>query len=177
MKYLSVFALSLLFSTNALCETSAKSEWRLGLSFEQQVYMRQGLRVERVDGESGSSLGITVGSQNATYSDAEGTRLGRKVVDFGAFYAGGISITPTLKSRLGLQVGYMTFHNGTSTSSTGAGYFDVSQGLAVSYGKVDFFTDLAFRSWLFGTNKELVVGERRLESAYVYPRLGFNVAI
>jgi hypothetical protein len=71
----------------------------------------------------------------------------------------------------------MAFHNGTSTSSTGESYFDVSQGLAVSYGKVDFFTDLAIRFWLFGTNKELVVGDRRLESTYVYPRLGFNVAI
>ena len=112
-----------------------------------------------------------------TTADSDGKRHSRKVVDYSAYYIGGISITPVLKSRVGVQAGYMAFHNGTSTSTTGASYFDVVYGLAVSYGKIHFFTDLAMRFWLFGTDKDLVMGDRRLESAYVYPRLGFNVAI
>ena len=164
-------------TTNSMAETAEKPGWRVGLDFEQQVYMRQGLRLEKVSEESGSSLGVTLGSQSAASVQADGTRNHRKVVDFGAYYLGRRSIAQDLNHRLGLQIGQMSFHNGANTSTTSGWYFDVIQGLAVSYGKVDFFTDVAFRYWALSPNKDMQIGDRKLESNYVYPRLGFNIAI
>ena len=99
MRFLSFFGLCLLLITSALSENPAKSEWRRGMNFKQQVYKRQGLWVEKVDGDYDSSVGIYFGSQNATNSDAEGTRRVRKVVDSGTDYVGGISIDPKLIAR------------------------------------------------------------------------------
>ncbi len=164
-------------ATNAIADTAAKGGLRVGLDFEQQIYMRQGLRLEKVSEESGSALGVTLGSQSAASVQADGTRNHRKVVDYGAYYLGRRSIAQDLNHRLGLQIGQMSFHNGASTSTTSGWYFDVVQGLAVSYGKVDFFTDVAIRYWALSPNKDMQVGDRKLESNYVYPRLGFNIAI
>ena len=43
MRFLSFFGLCLLLITSALSENPAKSEWRRGMNFKQQVYKRQGL--------------------------------------------------------------------------------------------------------------------------------------
>ena len=168
---------SLIFGNVALAETVSANSWKVGLDFEQQAYMRQGIMVERAYRDSDIFLGATIGSQNAVMSDPQGRRSGRKAVDYGAYIRGDLALTSNLHSRLGLLVGYQSLHNGSSFGSTGYGFFDLSQGFGVNYGRIEFFTDLALRNCFFGSNKDLQIGDRRADSTSVYPRLGFSFAL
>ena len=172
-----VLMISSLSSGSAIAaETTNGSGIKFGLNFEQQAFLRQVVMLELpVDG--GSFVGLNIGAQQVFETNAEGFRKVRPQTDYGLYFGTGLQLTSLLKSRLGAELGYQTYRGATDKQTSGFGYVDVFQGFEVSYGKIGVSFDLALRNTLAAANKDIMIGDKKVYSNYVYPRFGLSYSL
>jgi len=156
-------------------ETSVTSEpvGHIGIEYEQQSYLRTGV-IGEVRIMDHTYVGLGAGLQNAVAADAQGAFHGRPAADAEISLRGQGALLPHLQCRLGLALGIQDYRDASATETKRFGFLDVYSGLSVEYGRIHVYTDLALRNGGYGTDKTVVLGDKRIEHSYLYPRLGVS---
>ena len=150
--------------------------WKVGLTFEQDTYMRQGIDVY-FPSSSGRwrQLGVSIGAQSflePSVTPGDKGRL-RKAVDYRLLWTAPIHITPVFSMATSLGLGEQTYPK-LGAGQGSFGFFDFGESFVVTQGSLEIGAGVAIRLNFIGSNKDYLLGHKYIDDSAVVPRFSIT---